>query len=543
MKFIKKNYINILFLCLTNTFVFAQKSSDSLVITINEHEKWFGGAVNDAIQMPFKPGYMFDMYGNNKGNQIQPLLLSNRGRVIWSEEPLAINITENTVNIKVRKGKIKFSTGGKTLKEAFQWAAKQYFPANGKMPDELLFKQPQYNTWIELMYDQNQKDILEYAHAIIDNGLPLGVLMIDDNWQEDYGKWNFHHGRFPDPKAMMKELHDLGFKVMLWVCPFVSPDTEEYRALEKKGAFLRNPKNVEQAAKPWVAQGTPAMIRWWNGVSAVLDLSNPTDVAWFKGKLQWLIDEYGVDGYKLDAGDTSFYPERLVSYKGNITPNEHTKLFGEIGLSFRLNEYRAMWKMAGQPLAQRLSDKGHSWYDLKKLIPSITVQGLLGYAFTCPDMIGGGEFNSFLNASSVDQDLVVRSAQTHALMPMMQFSVAPWRILDKEHLDAVKKAVELRKQFVPEIMKLARLATTTGMPIVRTMDFVFPNEGFENIQDQFVLGDNILVAPHLEKNTLERVVYLPKGKWKSDEGEVIRGGKSITTVVPLDRLPYFIKVK
>ncbi len=51
------------------------------------------------------------------------------------------------------------------------------------------------------MYDQNQRDVLKYAHAIVDNGLPPGVLMIDDNWQEDYGKWTFHPGRFPDPKA------------------------------------------------------------------------------------------------------------------------------------------------------------------------------------------------------------------------------------------------------------------------------------------------------------------------------------------------------
>ena len=64
--------------------------------------------------------------------------------------------------------------------------------------------------------------------------------MIDDNWQEDYGKWNFHPGRFPNPKTMMDELHKMGFKVMLWVCPFVSPDCDVYRDLASKGAFLVN---------------------------------------------------------------------------------------------------------------------------------------------------------------------------------------------------------------------------------------------------------------------------------------------------------------
>ncbi|MCG8514154.1 MAG: hypothetical protein MI740_08435, partial [Halanaerobiales bacterium] len=103
-----------------------------------------------------------------------------------------------------------------------------------------------YNTWIELMYDQNQEDILKYAHDIIDNGFPPGVLMIDDNWQEDYGKWDFYPSRFSNPKAMMDELHNLGFKVMMWVCPFVSPDCDVYRDLASKGAFLINADKVPQ---------------------------------------------------------------------------------------------------------------------------------------------------------------------------------------------------------------------------------------------------------------------------------------------------------
>ena len=76
---------------------------------------------------------------------------------------------------------------GKTLREAYMAAQAKYFPANGQLPDTLFFTMPQYNTWIELMYNQNQEDILKYAHAIIDNGFPAGVLMIDDSWQENFG--------------------------------------------------------------------------------------------------------------------------------------------------------------------------------------------------------------------------------------------------------------------------------------------------------------------------------------------------------------------
>ena len=262
------------------------------------------------------------------------------------------------------------------------------------MPPELFFAVPQYNTWIELTYNQNQEDILKYAHAIIDNGMPPGIIMIDDNWQEDYGKWNFHKVRFPDPKAMMQELKQLGFKVMLWVCPFVSPDSDVYRALRAKGAFMTDDT------------GRPAMVRWWNGASAELDLTHPEGVKWFKEELNGLMKDFGIDGFKLDAGDSRFYTD--IKASKDISPNAHTELFAKIGLDFPFNEYRATWKMGGQPLVQRLHDKNHDWGDLQKLIPHMLLEGIMGYPFSCPDMIGGGQFTSFLDGAVIDQELVVR---------------------------------------------------------------------------------------------------------------------------------------
>jgi len=253
------------------------------------------------------------------------------------------------------------------------------------------------------------------------------------------------------------------------------------------------------------------------------------------------VDEYKVDGFKLDAGDADLYPSWLQSQDKNITPNDHSELFAQVGLDFLLNEYRATWKMAGKPLAQRLRDKGHNWEDLQTLIPNITVQGLMGYAFTCPDMIGGGEFKSFLNIETIDQELIVRSAQVHALMPMMQFSVAPWRILDAEHLEAVKKAIALRREFTPAILELVDQAASIGLPIVRTMEYVFPNQGFEHIKDQFFLGDEILVAPILKKNQNKRTIMLPAGKWKGFNGVLYEGNNEIEIMTDLNTIPYFQK--
>jgi hypothetical protein len=164
--------------------------------------------------------------------------LGNQGLWVWSEEPFAFLIQSDKILITKAKGEIKYGRSGKTLKEARNFAASSFFPASDQLPDEMLFTRPQYNTWIELTYHQNQADVLRYAEAIIANGFEPGVLMIDDTWQEDYGKWDFHPGRFPNPKEMMNQLHKMGFKVMLWICPFVSADqTMILQSLMKEKAF------------------------------------------------------------------------------------------------------------------------------------------------------------------------------------------------------------------------------------------------------------------------------------------------------------------
>jgi alpha-glucosidase len=158
-------------------------------------------------------------------------------------------------------------------------------------------------------------------------------------------------------------------------------------------------------------------------------------------------------------------------------------------------------------------------------------------------MIGGGEYQSFLHASTIDEELVVRSAQVHALMPMMQFSVAPWRVLSKENEAICLNMAKLHEKMGPMILELAKQASKTGEPIVKPMALAFHESGFETIKDQFMLGDEILVAPVVEKGVRSRTVVLPQGNWKSDEGKLIEGGKTIEITVPLERLPYFTKQK
>jgi alpha-glucosidase len=516
----------------------------SLDISIDGDERWWVGVVSESDRMPLgrdSAPFEIDLFGNTAGNQVQPLLISDRGRYIWSEDPFRLSVRDGAIHVASDHGQFVSGREGTSLGDAARYTGHRFFPASGKAPDAALFTKPQFNTWIELTYNQNQKDVLAYAHAIVDNGFAPGVLMIDEGWFDSYGVWDFHRGRFPDPKAMVDELHGMGFKLMLWVCPYIRPDGQQFAAM------LRDRRNVvwlRSAKDPSV----PALMQWWNGFSAVADVTSLVGREFLTTQLQRLTEVYGIDGFKLDGGDAELFAQSAmvtgaVAQDASATPNRQTELFAQIGLAFPLNEYRATWKMGGQPLAQRLRDKEHTWEDLRKLVPGMINLGLMGYPFSCPDMIGGGEFLSFENLAAVDQELVVRAAQVHALMPMMQFSVAPWRVLTHENLAIVRRMAALHTEHGDEIVALARESARTGEPILRSLDYAYGQQGYAHVVDEFLLGPDILVAPVVEKGARQRQVLIPPGRWKGDDGVVVAGPASIAVAAPLERLPWYRRMR
>lgn len=508
-------------------------------IKILKEEYWYGGCAAWGGQMPLGERSEADLQlePNPTPNQAMPLLVSSRGRYLWLDGVEEVKFSGGYIHCQGTaelypngEQSLQAAAEKQTLRDAYQKAMERHFPFSGKIPAKELFEAPVFNTWIELTFDQNQQAVLRYARNILDSGFRPGVLMIDDGWAECYGDWQFHKGRFPDPAGMLRDLHGLGFKVMLWVCPYVTPDSKAYREAVQKGFLLQN-----ESGGSFVAE-------WWNGFSAAVDLSTHPARSWLDTQLEALRG-LGVDGFKFDGGDPTHY---VGAYSGGkaVIPNEMSHFWAEFGLRYPLNEYRSAWKAGGLPLMQRLCDKDHSWgkTGLAALIPDLLAQGITGHPFGCADLVGGGEYLNFQkNAGWLDRELFLKHAAVSCLTPVIQFSAAPWRILNADQLRTVHAQLAVRRQWQEYLEQVLCECARTGAPAVRYMEYEFPHQGMEQLLDQYMLGSRLLVAPVLEKGKTAREVYIPRGEWLWEgkllhsRGEVLEFYAPDTFLIVLER--------
>lgn len=520
-----------------------------LNVKMLENEIWFGGTVDHAPKNPFDKNSKYDYNMNMGGNQTMPLYLSTMGRYIWCEDPMIVHIENGEISLDAIS-EISLVNAGTTLKDAYMCAKNKHFNFSGKVPPLKFFESAQYNSWMELDYNQNQADILKYAHGIVDNGYEAGVIMIDEGWHTRYGLWEWDFTKFPDPKAMIDELHSLGFKVMLWVVPLVTADGQSFSmnyfsyhsflegACGDKEYFLRND------------DGKVALVEWWNGFSAILNMCKEEDREFLDKRLRHLISEYGVDGFKFDGGNIQMFDNSNIvnGTQTKYTPAELNKAWNEFGERYEYHEYKDTFKGGGRAVIQRLQDRSHKWtaeeHGLGSILPSALLQGLIGHPFICPDMVGGGEWSfNYVPNFKVDSELFVRMAQLSSLFPMMQFSWAPWRVLDEKYATLCLESANLHKKIVPYIINLVKESAVSGEPIVRHMEYEFPHQGYEKVNDQFMLGSDVLVAPVLNKGQTERKVKLPKGKWLYLGESEYDGAKTVTVPSPIEILPYFVRKK
>ena len=194
-----------------------------------------------------------------------------------------------------------------------------------------------------------------------------------------------------------------------------------------------------------------------------------------RGRLQHLVDDYGVDGFKLDAGDAVLSAHRAGPAGGVVRASDspkNTEDLARVGLDFPLNEYRAMWKMAASR-SRTAARQGSLLGGPSETGSEHSSPGTHGLSLLLPRHDRRRRIHVFQRLATIDQELVVRSAQVHALMPMMQFSVAPWRVLNAANL-AIGRAGRPQCQIRRRDPGAARGLGEDRRPIVRSLGWACP---------------------------------------------------------------------
>ena len=516
-------------------------------------ERWYGAATNLGRYQPWteksetsdvdynKPDY--DLSLGCWGGGVMPFLVSDRGRYVWSDGPFRFRFTGGTLRIVSHVEKVAATAVGKTLREAYLAGASRHFPFSGKVPPAAFFAKPQFNNWIEIfLHGINQEVSEKYVRDLAASGFPCGVFMTDGGWMKYHGAELFDEIRFPDPVRYFDLIRAQGWKSLVWMSPFVSPDSQrEYRRLRYNPQKGLPGSGYEKGLDYLIAESDsrrPAILRWWSGNSAAYDLTNPAAFEYYVARLRKFAADYHFDGFKFDAGNPEFIPDNYRFFKPGPR-SEFGRAYTLVGTHIPYNEFRSGFGTGGQAIVQRLHDQSHTWKAQGEIVKNMICAGLIGYPYVVADMIGGGACGSFFPGKPFSPKLMVRSCELQALMPMMQFSVAPWRVLGRKDCETCRDYAKLHCEFAPYILTWAEHAARTGEPILRSMEYEFPGQGFEDCFTQFMLGPDWLVAPVIVENDAV-VVRLPVGMWTDDLGKSHVGPKTLELRdVPLTRLPRY----
>ncbi|XP_002737617.1 myogenesis-regulating glycosidase-like [Saccoglossus kowalevskii] len=428
------------------------------------------------------------------------------------------------------------------VKKVHQFMAGQYFDKPYDIPDERMFRSPVWSTWARYKMNINQTIVVNYAREIRKHGFSNSQLEIDDKWSTTYGDMEFDTNKFPKAALMVSTLQQLGFRVTAWVTPFANVDSKAYEVGSRKGYWVKDASGKK-----------PALIKWWQGEGALLDVTNHNAIQWYVDRLRELRHDVRLSSYKFDAGEINFLPPSCITQTPLLHPGQYTTNYVKTAASLGDQiEVRAGQQTQSRPIFVRMFDKFSKWgYDngLKTMIPTALMMGLLGYPFILPDMIGGNAYGEDFSNDVImpDRELYIRWMQLTAYMSAMQFSISPWQY-DNEVVLIGLKMVKVHEEIVtPLMIRLAKEATQTGDPLIRPVWWIAPtDETALTIDSEFLIGDDLLVAPVLEKGARVRDIYLPPGKWKDDLGifeSGVDGGKWLRDYkVELDQIATFSRV-
>jgi alpha-D-xyloside xylohydrolase len=410
---------------------------------------------------------------------------------------------------------------------------------------------------------RTQDELLAVAREHKRRGLPMSVIVIDYLHWTKMGEWKFDPANWPDPAAMVRELEQLGIKVMVSVWPTVNPDSENYAELERRNLLVRAERGLDSFVRFTDANAGRTVI------SGLLDSTHPEARAFLWSKLRENYYGHGIKLWWLDAVE----PELAVYDHDNV--RYYAGNGREVGCLYPMLQQQAVYDglrgegeteivtlgRAGFAGSQRYGaaiwsgDIGSTFEDLRQQVCAGLNIGLSGIPWWTTDIGGffGGEPDS-----PYFQELIVRWFQYGVFCPL--FRLHGWRnspLADPETGDPtrggpnevwsfgeraygiIKELLFLRERLRPYIMEQMALASSKGIPPMRPLFFDFSADpDCRVVNDQFLFGPDLLAAPVLSWGATKREVYLPDGARWTDAwtGQKLAGGQTIQAEAPLEYL-------
>lgn len=408
---------------------------------------------------------------------------------------------------------------------------------------------------------RTQEELLEVAREHKRRGLPMDVIVSDFFHWPYQGDWRFDETEWPDPAAMVKELHDMGIELMVSVWPFVDTRSENYPEMREKGLLARVDRGMQYSMD-------------FCGNTVAFDATNPEarEFVWNVIKKNYYKD--GIKIFWLDEAepecrvydfDLYRYAKGSVLQCGNIYPVEYARTFYEgmknEGQELPMNLLRCAW--AGSQRYGALvwsGDIDTTFRTLREQLAAGLSMGMAGIPWWTTDIGGfhGGDQND-----PNYRELLVRWFQFGAFCPVFRLhgcrlNGEPSNNPDKaetggpnevwsygEEVYAIlKRYLFLREEIRPYIKRVMHQTSETGAPVMRPLFYNFSkDEAAVACDDQYMFGDDVLVAPVLELGQRERPVYLPKGEvWiDASTGKEYAGGQMVMTPAPLEVIPVYIR--
>lgn len=432
----------------------------------------------------------------------------------------------------------------------------RYTALTGRMPLPPLWSLG-YNQCRYSYYPESR--VRQLADTFRQKEIPADVIWLDIDYQDNYKPFTWDYERFPDPKKMLSDLRAQHFHVVCIVDPH--PKKEKgyppYDEGKKNNYFVKNPDGTVYQGPVW-----PSHAKQSPGPSVFPDFSNPAARQWW-GQLYSGLEDDGIAGIWNDMDEPSVFDTPSGTMPLNVVFNndghpatgyEMHNIYGQQmsratfeGLSeLRPNERAFVLTRSSFAGGQRYAalwtgDSTSDWSSLRQSIATLLGLGLSGFPFV------GSDIGGFVGSPS--GELYTRWLQVGLFCPFMRShsdssspSKEPWVFGDSN--EAINKStIELRYQLLPYIYNVMAQASETGVPALRPLFLEFPqDEHAATIDDEFLFGPDLLVAPVLYEGVTQRAVYLPEGDWYNYwTGESLKGGQTIQLPVTLKSIPMFVR--